>query len=114
MQFINPSTISSRNFRGNSFTLVCCTGDRIIGILEVQGWKHILLLFVDEDFHGRGIAKEMLNRVVQLCRDKGETDVLTVNASPYGEPIYKRLGFVPVAGQTVKNGIKFTPMQLTL
>lgn len=114
MQFINPATIYSRNFRGNSYTLVCRAGDRIVGILEVQGWKHILLLFVDGDFHGRGIAKEMMRRVLELCRDKGETDTITVNASPYGEPIYRRLGFIPVSPQTVKDGIKFTPMQFTL
>lgn len=114
MQFINPSTIRSRNFRGNSFTLLCRREDQIIGVLEVQSWEHILLLFVEEEYHGRGIARGLLNRVVEMCRENARSEKITVKASPYGEPIYKKLGFVPIAPQQVKDGIKFTPMELKL
>lgn len=34
-QFINPATIYSRNFPGDSFTLLCKDGHRIVGLLEV-------------------------------------------------------------------------------
>ncbi len=114
MQFINPATIHSRNFRGSSFTLLCRREDKIVGILEMQNWGHILLLFVDEEYHKHGIARGLLNRIVEMCRENNQTDKLTVKASPYGEPIYKKLGFVPTGPQQVKDGIKFTPMELTL
>ena len=114
LEFINPSTIYSRNFCGDSHTLVCRAGDRIVGILEIQGWKHILLLFVDSEFHGRGIARELLGRAIKFSKEKAESKAVTVNASPYAEPIYKKLGFVPLATQTVKDGIKYTPMRLDL
>lgn len=114
MQFINPATIHNRNFRGSSFTLLCRNKERIVGLLEVQNWEHILLLFVDEEFHGRGIARGLLNRVVEMCRKEGNTEKLTVKASPYGEPIYRKLGFVPSGPMQVKDGIKFRPMELWL
>jgi GNAT superfamily N-acetyltransferase len=113
LQFINPAAIYSRNFRGNSVTFVCRTGDRIVGVLEIQGWKHILLLFVDSEFHRRGISRELISRAAQVCRKEGQGKV-TVNASPYGEPIYKKLGFIPTDSQQERDGIKFTPMELVL
>lgn len=114
LQFINPSTIHSRNFRGSSHTLLCRKEDKIIGVLEIQGWKHILLLFVDEDFHGQGIAKGLLNRALDICREKAIATEVSVNASPYGEPIYRKMGFIPAGPQQLKDGIKYTPMKIAL
>lgn len=113
MQFINPATIYSRNFRGSSVTLLCQSGEHLVGVLELQNRKHILLLFVDGDYHRRGIAKRLLAHAVELCRE-AKTDTITVHASPYGEPIYSKLGFVPTSPQQEKDGIKFTPMNLIL
>ena len=114
MQFINPATIYSRNFRGNSLTLLCRAEDRIVGVLELQGWTHILLLFVDAEFHGVGIARELVNLAIASCRERAKAEFVTVNASPYGVPIYKKLGFVPTSSQKVQDGIRFTPMRLVL
>jgi len=34
-----------------------------------------------------------------------------VNASPYGLPFYKAIGFVPTDEEKTVNGIRFTPME---
>lgn len=113
IRFINPAAIYSRNFRGDSFTILCKDGHRIVAVLEVQRWTHVLLLFVDGDYHGRGIAKGLLTSVMEMCRDKG-TSAITVSASPYGEPFYRKMGFTAVEPQKVRDGIKFTPMEKVL
>jgi GNAT superfamily N-acetyltransferase len=68
----------------------------IVGIIEVRDYRHISLLFVDDDYQRRGIASTLLARAVERCRRHapGLTEI-TVRASPYAMPIYERLGFVP-------------------
>jgi predicted GNAT family N-acyltransferase len=65
------------------------------------------------EYHRRGISRELISRAAQVCRKEGQGKV-TVNASPYGEPIYKKLGFIPTDSQQERDGIKFTPMELVL
>lgn len=35
---------------------------------------------------------------------------MTVNASPYAIPVYRKLGFIDIDVEQVINGIRFTPM----
>ena len=39
---------------------------------------------------------------------------LTVNASPYAVEFYHKKGFKDLQGETVADGIRFTPMELLL
>ncbi len=112
-QFSSPAAIYSRNFRGDSFTLVCKDGHQIVGVLEVQRWTHILLLFVDGNYHARGIAKGLFSRIVNMSRGKG-ANTITVSASPYGEPVYRKMGFAATNSLQVRDGIKYTPMEIQL
>ncbi|MFW6274688.1 MAG: GNAT family N-acetyltransferase [Spirochaetota bacterium] len=43
-----------------------------------------------------------------------ELSCFTVNASPYSENIYQRLGFAPRAELTEKDGIKYIPMEMKI
>ena len=56
-------------------------------------WK----LIVDERHQGRGIGRAIVERVVELIRDEGATELLTSHVVAEGGPdgFYERLGFVP-------------------
>ncbi len=56
-------------------------------------WK----LLVDERHQGRGIGRAIVERVVELIRAEGATELLTSHGVGEGSPagFYERLGFVP-------------------
>ena len=56
-------------------------------------WK----LIVDERYQGRGIGRGIVERVVELIRAHGATELFTSHVVAEGGPdgFYERLGFVP-------------------
>ena len=56
-------------------------------------WK----LIVDERHQGRGIGRAIIERVVELIRAEGATELFTSHHVGEGGPdgFYERLGFVP-------------------
>ncbi len=54
-----------------------------------QGW--ISMVLVDAAWRHRGLATELLTRCVDCLRERQLTPVL--DATPAGEPVYRRLGF---------------------
>lgn len=97
--------------------------DRIVGVIAVKSFavdmmrgpywngSHINMLFVKEEYHRRGIARQLLEAAKQEC-DK--TNEITVYSSPYAVEAYRHLGFVPTGAETSRSGIRFTPMKYTL
>ena len=79
------------------------------GVLATRGSSHIALFFVDAAHQGIGIGRALFSAAWDACR----TDGMTVNSSPYAVEIYRRLGFEPVSGEQVRDGIRYTPMQCT-
>ncbi|MDO5521809.1 MAG: GNAT family N-acetyltransferase [bacterium] len=80
---------------------------KIIGVIATRNHGcHISLFFVDSTYHRQGIGKKLFRQVTKDC--PGE--VITVNASPYAVPIYKRLGFIATDTEQISDGIRFTPM----
>ena len=77
------------------------------GVLATRGNSHIALFFVDAAHQNRGIGRALFSAAWNACRADG----MTVNSSPYAVEIYRRLGFEPVSGEQVRDGIRYTPMQ---
>jgi predicted GNAT family N-acyltransferase len=70
---------------------------------------------VDADFQNQGIGKVLFQKVIALCKKKVPgLNQISVNASPFAVPIYKRLGFQETEGEQFKNGMRFQPMSLDL
>ena len=80
--------------------------DKVIGVLGIYENSHIGYFYIDKEYHGLGIARDLFN----LAR-KDHRGIVTVNAMPYGVPVYTHLGFVPTDTQKNENGIIFTPMR---
>ena len=83
-------------------------GQRLLGVLATRrGRRHIALCFVDGDHHRQGIGRALFRALLaESCARP-----ITVNASPYALPFYRKLGFVPTGPEQTADGIRFTPMQ---
>ncbi len=83
-------------------------GEALIGVLAARGAKgHICFFFVDGAYHRRGVGTGLFERLREDF-----PGALTVNSSPFGLPVYERLGFTALSGEQTVNGIRFTPMAL--
>jgi GNAT superfamily N-acetyltransferase len=109
--FIRPDQIIERYKSGNIVLTYQIDGE-IIGMIEVRDDNHICLFFVHSDYHGRGIGRMLFNEILRTV--KGKTDIIDVNASPFSEEIYSRLGFSRISDTTEKNGIIYIPMKMEL
>ena len=70
------------------------------------------MLFVDGDYHRRGIGRALISFLSEYVRKEEGLNRLTVNASPYGVGFYHRLGFRDLGPEKQQDGIIFTPMLL--
>ena len=72
--------------------------EEIIGVIGLRDNSHIFLMFVDKKHHKKGIAKSLFNHLLA----KTDVSEITVNSSPYAQPIYEKLGFVKTAEKQEK------------
>ena len=114
LNYANPVSLLNRS-QVNHFVLVAAAQDKIIGMIEIRNNNHISLLFVDKQFHRRGIGRALWQRALEICRQR-EADLseFSVNSSPYAVPVYEKLGFRQKGFKQIKNGICFIPMRLEL
>ena len=80
--------------------------DKVIGVLGMRRGNHIGYFYVSEKHHRRGVGKMLFNEI-----KKDYNGDITVNACPYGVPVYKKLGFEATDIQKNEKGIIFTPMK---
>ncbi len=95
--------------------LVATLKDRIAGVIEIRQHDHISLLFVNKRLQRKGIAKDLLQKALEVMRTaKPDLERVTVNSSRYGVPVYEKLGFHRTGPERTVNGIAFIPMVLRL
>jgi len=112
--YSGPEKIVERFVQGNVLLTAKANGE-IVGVIEVRDGNHISLLFVNKFRHGNGIAKRLVAQAAALCREKDKgLRYFEVNASPYSEKIYARMGFKKTSNIQNVNGLKFIPMVLKL
>lgn len=107
-KFASPLALAQRA-GPDQVVIVAEQGPDLAGIIEVRNCEHIALLFVS--LRGKGIAKELISRSIEECRKRRPgLKRITVNSSPFAEPIYSRMGFRPTGPFQKKKGITFEPM----
>ena len=87
-------------------------GKQMVGIVSLRNDRHISLLFVDKNYHRRGIGRALISALAEYAKKEMGQKLLTVNASPYGVEFYHRLGFKDLGPERQQDGIIFTPMVL--
>lgn len=111
-RFADPESMRLR--AGTHFCLVAEIGQKLIGMIEIRTCNHIALLFVDADYHRRGLATALFEHALDECRRRaGHLHEFSVNSSPYAIPFYRSVGFRETAIEQVVNGLRFTPMVLS-
>ena len=81
------------------------------GVIAISPSRHINLLFVARRYQGRGVACALLDRALVYYGAQGTRSEITVNASPFAVPIYRKLGFAETGDERTVNGIRFIPMR---
>lgn len=109
--FIKPEQIVDRYNKGD-ILLTYEEDDKTIGIIEVRNNNHICLFFVDKKYHNKGVGKKLFHAILEKV--KGKTGFIEVNASPFSEKIYAKLGFIKLSELKETNGIKYIPMKIDL
>jgi len=112
--FIEPSTITSKMESGEFLLWGAFYQERVVGIIAIKPSLHISLMFVDKQYHRRGIARRLFDTVLNCRNVINGHDRVTVNSSPYAVNVYRRLGFQPTGTEQTINGLRFTPMEYTL
>ncbi len=61
---------------------------------------YIMNMYVRPEYRRKGIAREMLNRLVQDATERGVTQI-TLEATKAGRPLYEKYGFVPMESEYI-------------
>jgi predicted acetyltransferase len=57
-------------------------------------WGYIMNMYTVPEFRRKGVCRGVLQRLVDECHKKGVT-ALELHATPEGEMVYRKFGFVP-------------------
>jgi len=80
--------------------------DKIVGVLAMYD-EHVYWMFVDGNYHRRGISRCLFN----IMLDELKPEKLTVSASLYAVDVYRKFGFVDTDTEQDNHGIKYIPME---
>ena len=87
----------------------------IAGVCVVRGDAHLYHLFVADACQRQAVARRLLEVAIAHCRAAVPgLEAITVNASTFGLPAYRRLGFKADGEARVLHGIRSHPMRLAL
>lgn len=69
---------------------------------DTGGTKAMILnMYTEPDYRRRGLARRVMQAMLDWCRDAGYKTV-SLHASPYGRPLYESLGFQPTNEMRLK------------
>lgn len=111
--FIEYNNIKEMMEKGILRIWGCYDDEKIIGVLAAKNINHISMLFVDKEYHRKGIARKLLETLILVCKSVDKEEI-TVNSSPYAVSIYHKLGFADKGTEQTIDGIRFTPMKLLI
>jgi GNAT superfamily N-acetyltransferase len=109
-KFIAYNSIIDKFDKGELYFWGCIDNDDLTGVITTRGINHICMLFVNKEYHRRGIARSLFQTVEERCKSENNISNITVNSSPYAIEVYHRLGFFDTDKELTVNGIRFTPM----
>jgi len=109
--FIASDSIKNLLSKSELFIWGAFDHEKIIGVIASRPPCHITLLFVDKNYHRKGVARTLHNTIIDHYKMKSEHLEMTVNSSPYAVEAYRRLGFTETNTEQVVNGIRFIPMK---
>ena len=113
LDFADDINFRQSFLQGENVFLVCCHDKNIVGILNTRNLSHVSMVFVEKQWHRKGVATRLFAEFIKDRKLLGVKKI-TLNSSPYGIPFYHAIGFKDTDCQQIKDGIIFTPMELII
>lgn len=110
-EFITDDNLYKAFLRGDYQLMVALDGARIVGAGSVRNCNHLSLLFVDEEYHRKGIGATLMSRLCDYLKTEAGERYMSLKAAPYAVNFYKKIGFHAVAPEEEYSGIRVTPME---
>ena len=111
--YSNPLSLK-RRLEKDYFAMVAEYDESIVGMIEIRGNNHISMLYVDKDFHHKGIASNLVKTAFEeIPGSRRDSKDITVNSSRYAVPFYESLGFIQYEDEKSVYGVIHTPMLLS-
>ena len=111
--FVRDPILKTLFIEGKYNVLAAFNNNIIVGIIGVRNETHISLLFVDSEYHKKGIARRLVEKTFERTYEKYGKREMTVNSSPYAVGFYHKMGFVDTDIEQTTDGIRYTPMKAT-
>ena len=109
--FVRDPILKTLFIEGKYNVLAAFNNNIIVGIISVRNETHISLLFVDSEYHKKGIARRLVEKTFERTYEKYGKREMTVNSSPYAVGFYHKMGFVDTDIEQTTDGIRYTPMK---
>ncbi len=113
-EFVTDEMLKKLFLQGSYLLFVAVEEEKIIGMISLRSGNHISLLFVDSEYHRKGVGTALIQYLQEYLLFYTKHQKVTVNAAPYGVPFYHKVGFCDTGIETKKDGIIYTPMEFYL
>lgn len=108
--FVNDPILKSMFLEGKYRAVGAYCDGLLVGIMGIRNENHLSLLFVDSEYHRRGIATRLIQKGFNIVYNEYGKKEMTVNSSPYAVGFYHKMGFVDTNIEITTDGIRYTPM----
>ena len=88
-------------------------GEVLAGLVGMRDRTHLYHLMVAEAYHRRGLGRRLWQVARSEVEAEGPVERYTVNASLFGLPFYRSLGFVATDETQTQHGLAYVPMAMT-
>lgn len=94
--FITDNNLYEAFLNGQYQVMVALDENRIIGLASVRNNNHLSLLFVDEEYHKKGVGRELIRHISEYLKGEAGECFMSLKSAPYAIEFYKKLGFRPI------------------
>lgn len=108
--FVKDPILKNMFLEGKYKVIGAYNKDLLVGMIGIRNENHISLLFVDSEYHKKGIASRLVQESFDMIYEEYGKKEVTVNSSPYAVGFYHKIGFVDTNDEITTDGIRYTPM----
>lgn len=109
--FITDDALYIAFLKGEYQMMVALDRGRVVGAGSIRSGNRLSLLFVDENYHRRGVGRAIMDGLCTYLKAEAGERYMTLQAAPYAVNFYRKLGFRAVRPEEEISGIRVTAME---